>query len=143
MLVVVDVPEKLVERRDSLDEPRLDQPPLIRGNDAGYRVHRPHPLDPFFRAVDRETHAILPHGEVQHGLSAAELLSRRLPEAICQPRVMATRLQPLVEHFVERGSSFVALEESVVVMLKSHRVGTMGRGRNHTGNHRRSILYCA
>ena len=58
VLRVIDVVQKQIQRRDSLDESALDEFPFFRGNDARHEIERENALGPLVVVVDREGDAL-------------------------------------------------------------------------------------
>ena len=111
VLLVVDVPEKEIERVDPLREPGLDLPPLSGRDDPRHRIHRPDPFDSLLGAIDRESDAVLTHRQIGHRLATAKVLRRRLPQPFGQGLIVGPGhdLGPglRAEHLVIRCAEFV------------------------------------
>ena len=58
VLRVIDVVQKQIQRRDSLDEAALDQVPFFRGNDARDEIEWENALRPLVVVVDRKSDAL-------------------------------------------------------------------------------------
>ena len=56
--VVIDVVQKQIQRRDSLDESAFDQVPFLRGNDARHEIERENAFGPLVVVVDGEGDAL-------------------------------------------------------------------------------------
>jgi hypothetical protein len=100
-LAHVEVVEELVEGGDPLDEALLDRRPLVRRDDAGHQIHRPHALDPSGLAVNVEGDAERAEDRIAEALAAPELFDRdraqaRDESAVRRPN-FAVRREDLVE----------------------------------------------
>ena len=62
VLRVIDVVQKQIQRRDSLDESAFDEFPFFRGNDARHEIERKNALGPLVVVVDSKSDALREKG---------------------------------------------------------------------------------
>ena len=87
-LLVIDVVQKQIQRRDALREAALDHLPFLRGNDARQKVEGKNFLRARRVTIDVEGHA-LPHERQIHGLPLViELLRCERLEQFAEARIM-------------------------------------------------------
>ncbi len=79
--VVINVVQKQIQRRDSLDEAALDQIPFFRGNDARHEVEGKNALRPLVVVVDREGDALREKGGSGQRAFALEFFALHFLEA--------------------------------------------------------------
>ena len=94
LLLVVEVVEEEVERRDALDETRLELVPLLRGNDPGDEVEREDALRPLGVVVDGERHPPPQEREVHGGPAPLKLRKRERAKAFDEAFVVGTDIPP-------------------------------------------------
>jgi len=99
--LVVDVAQEQVERADALDEPRLDERPLLRGNHARKEVEGEGTLGAGLVAVDRERDALVSERQVREGPAPAELDRGHRPDPPRDVSVVRAGRAVGLEHLVE------------------------------------------
>ena len=110
-LLVVDVVEEEVQRRDPLDEACLDMFPLIRRDDAGKRVEGEDALRPFLVAVDREGDALFQEEQFEAAEFLAEFFVPQAGEFVGDVAVVGTDLARGVDEFVEEVRPLIVGED--------------------------------
>jgi hypothetical protein len=110
-LLVVDVVEEALERRDPLREPALEERPLVRRDHARDQVEREDPLELVLCAVDGEADPGVAERGLDRPAALAELVGRELGELAREGGVVRPRRAAGVEHLVEERAGLVALAE--------------------------------
>ena len=106
-LLVVDVVEEEIQRRDTLHQARFDLLPLARRDDPRKRVEREDPLRPLVVAVDREGYALLEEQQLEAAKFLAELLVAETREFFGHAAVVGTNLAVLIDQLIEEVGAFV------------------------------------
>jgi len=101
LLALIDVEDEEVQRRDPLDQPRLQPLPLARGNHAGHEVEREDPLRALLLAVHRERDALVHQRELLQALAPLDLALGERFQNRDEGLVVLARGPFLVEGFVE------------------------------------------
>jgi hypothetical protein len=100
-LLLVDVEDEEVQRRDALDETALDPLPLAGGDDPGHEVEGKDALDPLLGPVDGEGDALVDEGELLQPFPAVQLALGERLERGDERRIVAARNVRALEHLVE------------------------------------------
>ena len=101
LLALIDVQDEEVQRRDPLDQPRLQALPLARRDHAGHEVEREDPLGALLFTVDGEGDALVHERELLETLAALDLALREGLEDGDERPVVLTRRPAPVERLVE------------------------------------------
>jgi len=101
LLAVVEVPQEKVERRDPLDEPRLDPGPFLRGDDPRDQVKGEDALGALGVVVDGEGHPAPQEGEVHGRAAPLELRDLERAEALGEAPVVRAHIPAGGVHLVE------------------------------------------
>ena len=111
-LLVINVLEEQVERRDALGQSALNVLPLAGGNDARHEVDGEDALRAARVAIDVEGDALTEEGEV-HGMPPAiEFVALKLVEESVEFAVMRQHLATAAEHFIEERLTVVAVKKA-------------------------------
>ncbi len=108
--LVVDVAQEKVERADALNQPRLDERPLVRGNHAREEVEGEGALGAGLVAVDRERDALVPEGQVRERPAPPELDRGHRPDPFRDVGVVRAGCAVGLEHLVEEALRVVVAE---------------------------------
>ena len=111
LLIVVDVVQEEVERRDALDQPLLDPPPLAVGNDPRHQIKGEDALGSLIVIVDREGDAASHEGQIDRRLLPTVLRLIKDLEPLGDPSVVRPHGRLVGEHFVKEVFGFVAVDE--------------------------------
>lgn len=109
-LIVVDVVQEEIERRDALDQSLLDRLPLAVGNDARHQVEREDALGSLIVVVDREGDAPAHEGQVDCRLLPFVLGLVEMTEMVGDTRVVGSHGTRFVEHLVAKIAAVVGLQ---------------------------------
>ena len=109
-LLVVDVVEEEVQRRDALRQPTLQILPLLGRDDARQQVEGENLLRSRRVAIDVERDALPEKGHVHRVPLELELLRRERLEVLAELPVVRPRLTVLVQHLVEEPGLVVAFQ---------------------------------
>src|SRR5712692_6826410 len=101
LLALIDVQDEEVQRRDPLDEPRLQALPLARRDHAGHEVEREDPLGALLFTVDGEGDALVHERELLQTLASLDLALREGLEDGDERPIVLTRRPAPVERLVE------------------------------------------
>ena len=113
----VQVLEKLIQRRDALNEAALDERPFGRGDDARDEIHRPHPLDLLLFPIDGERDAEAAENRVAGTLAGREFIGADRAQSVEQRRIVDAYVPVGSERFVEK----------VAALVRGERVGRRPR----------------
>jgi hypothetical protein len=111
VLLVINVVEEQVQRRDSLDQTAFDFLPFVGGNNAGQEIKRENPFRSLVVAVDRESDALDQESGGGEGAFPLEFLVIHFLEAVEQLGVMRPGHAGPGKHFVKEISDFVIGEQ--------------------------------
>ena len=100
LLVVIDIVQEHVQRRNPLAQARLQHPPLRPRNDARDNVEGNQALLARLLAVNGKGDADAMEREVGFGAFASDALERRLPEPSVVALVVSTDAAVVIDHFV-------------------------------------------
>ena len=111
VLLVVNVVEKQVQCRNSLDESALDFLPFFRRNNSRQQIERENALHPLVVVVDRESDALAEEGGRGQRAFAFKLVPVHFLETLQQFAVMGPGLARGGEHFIIKISELIIGEE--------------------------------
>jgi len=111
-LLVIDVVEKQVQRKDALGEAPFEIFPFLGGNDARDEVERENAFGAAGIAVDVEGDTLAQEGEIDRMAFGVKILAREVAESGMEFLVMAERPAAIAtEHFVEEADGVVTVQQ--------------------------------
>ena len=108
---MINVVEKQVQRRDSLDESALDLVPFLGGNDARQQIERENAFRPLVVVVNREGNALAEKSGSGQGAFPLKFLAVHFLEARQQFAVMGPRHAGSGKHFIKKIPDLIIGEE--------------------------------
>ena len=111
LLLVIDVVQEKIQRRDPLNQAAFKILPFLRRNDARHQVEGKNTLRAARVAIDVERNALAKKGEIDRVAFRMKILAAQTAKGRLQFLVMAENVAIAPKHFVEESIDGVTIQQ--------------------------------